>query len=69
MTGKDWMFGFKQGIEIHKNYLPNYRMAIVNLHPGENSDAAWRRHLVQNPEDIAATIRVFNRFPIYEETN
>jgi hypothetical protein len=69
MTGKDWMFGVKQGIEIQQNYLPNYRMAIVNLRPGETSDAAWRRHLAQNPDDIAATIRVFNRFPIYEETN
>lgn len=44
-------------------------MAIVNLRLGETSEAAWRRHLTQNPEDIAATIRVFNRFPVYEETN
>lgn len=69
MTGKDWMLGVKQGIEVDKNLLPYYRMAIVNLQPGESSETAWRRHLAQNPEDMAATIRVFNRFPIPEEAN
>lgn len=55
------MFGIKQGIEITQNHLTDYHLVIVNLNPEETSETAWHRHLTQNPDDINATIRVFNR--------
>jgi hypothetical protein len=64
MSVRDWMFGIKQGIEIAKNNLIDYHLVIVNLKPGETSETAWHRHVEQNPDDINANIRVFNRLPI-----
>jgi len=44
-----------------------YRMAIIQVQVGESNDEAWRRHIIETPDDIHATIRVFNsKFP--EET-
>lgn len=63
MSARDWMFGIKQGIEIVQNHLTDYHLAIVSLNPEETSETAWQRHLAQNPDDINATIRVFNRLP------
>lgn len=40
MPKRDWLMGVKPGIEILNNHLPEYRMAIVNLNPGETSEAA-----------------------------
>jgi hypothetical protein len=40
--------------------LFSYRIAILNMNLGENKEEAWQRHLVEHPEDINATIRVFN---------
>ena len=38
----------------------DYRMAIIQMRVGENDEEAWQRHLIENPGDIYATIRVFN---------
>ena len=49
-------------IEPHStvmNYFA-YQMAIIQVNNGENNEEAWQRHVMENPEDINATIRVFN---------
>jgi hypothetical protein len=69
MSAKDWMLGIKQGIDIAQNHLANYHMAIINLKPGESRETAWKRHLAQNPNDIDANIRVFNRFPVLSKAS
>jgi hypothetical protein len=37
-----------------------YRMAIIQVKLGENREEAWQRHLMEMPDDIHATIKVFN---------
>jgi hypothetical protein len=37
-----------------------YRLARIQVEVGETNDAAWHRHLMENPGDIFAAIRVFN---------
>jgi hypothetical protein len=37
-----------------------YRMAIIQVEVGENNEEAWQRHLKETPDDIYATIKVFN---------
>ena len=37
-----------------------YRMAIIQVKFGESHEEAWQRHLMEVPEDIYATIKVFN---------
>jgi hypothetical protein len=37
-----------------------YRMAIIQVKVGENNEEAWQRHLMAAPDDIHATIKVFN---------
>lgn len=41
------------------NYFA-YRMAIIQVKAGENHEAAWQRHLMETPDDIRATIKIFN---------
>ncbi len=38
----------------------DYRMAIIQVQVGETDAEAWQRHLTETPNDIKATIRVFN---------
>ena len=38
----------------------NYRIVIIQVGIGETNDEAWQRHLTETPDDINATIRVFN---------
>lgn len=45
--------------KIMKNYF-QYQIAIVELRPGEKTEDAWRRHLVQKPADAGAWIKIFN---------
>jgi hypothetical protein len=44
--------------EITKYFY--YRMAIIQVQVGETNDEAWQRHLMETPNDLYATIRVFN---------
>jgi hypothetical protein len=37
-----------------------YRLAIIQVKVGENNEEAWQRHLMEVPDDIYATIKVFN---------
>lgn len=37
-----------------------YRMAIIQVKVGESHEEAWQRHLMEVPDDIYATIKVFN---------
>ena len=37
-----------------------YRMAIIQMQVGETNDEAWLPHIMETPNDINATIRVFN---------
>jgi|GEM_PF-2447283 len=39
-------------------------VAVVEARPGETNEEAWRRHLLQNPEDRQATVKIFNRRPV-----
>jgi hypothetical protein len=43
-----------------KNYF-QYQIAIVEVRPGEKTEDAWRRHLVQKPSDAGAWIKIFNQ--------
>jgi hypothetical protein len=45
--------------ETIKKYF-SCQMAIVQVKLGETAEEAWRRHLTEHPEDIAANIKVFN---------
>jgi len=38
----------------------DYRMAIIQVKVGENHEEAWQRHLRETPDDLYATIRIFN---------
>jgi len=44
--------------EVNKYF--SYRMAIIQVGVGENNEEAWQRHLIETPDDIYATIMVFN---------
>jgi hypothetical protein len=37
-----------------------YRMVIIQVKVGENREEAWQRHLMETPDDIHATIKIFN---------
>jgi hypothetical protein len=49
---------FKPHFEVLKFF--DYHMAIIQVRAGETNEEAWQRHLVETPDDIQATIRVFN---------
>lgn len=36
-------------------------VAVVEAHPGESNEEAWRRHVCQHPQDRQANIKIFNR--------
>jgi hypothetical protein len=38
----------------------SYRMAIIQVKVGETNEEAWQRHVMKTPDDIYATIKVFN---------
>lgn len=44
--------------EVNKYF--SYRLAIIHVRIGETNNEAWHRHLMETPDDIYATIRVFN---------
>jgi hypothetical protein len=52
------MARFKPQSEVMKYF--DYRLAIIQVRVGETNDEAWHRHLMETPDDIYATIRVFN---------
>jgi hypothetical protein len=52
------MLRFIPQSEVMKYF--DYRMAIIQVRVGENNEEAWRRHLIEIPDDMYATIRVFN---------
>jgi hypothetical protein len=52
------MVRFIPQLEVLKNFY--YRMAIIKVRVGESNDGAWQRHVMETPDDIYATIRVFN---------
>jgi len=52
------MAEFQPQSELMKYFY--YRMAIIQVQIGETNDQAWQRHLMEIPNDINATIRVFN---------
>jgi hypothetical protein len=37
-----------------------YRLAIIQVRVVEDNEKTWLRHLKETPDDIRATIRVFN---------
>lgn len=37
------------------------KMAVVQVRPGENTTAAWARHLKDHPQDANAMVKVFNQ--------
>ena len=52
------MAKLKPQSEVMKYF--DYRLAIIQVEVGETNDEAWHRHLMETPDDIYATIRVFN---------
>lgn len=42
------------------------KMAVVEVKPGESNREAWSRHLVDNPHDAGAMVKVFNQ-PLQEK--
>jgi hypothetical protein len=58
IRGNNAMGRFKPPFEVLKFF--DYRMAIIQVRAGETNEEAWRRHLMEAPDDIYATIRVFN---------
>lgn len=36
------------------------KLAVVEVHPGENQEDAWRRHLAANPEAARTRIKIFH---------
>ncbi len=52
------MVRFIPQFELMKYFY--YRLAIIQVRAGETNDEAWHRHLMETPDDIHATIRVFN---------
>ena len=50
----------RYGLRGTLNKYFSWKMAIVQVELGETAEEAWRRHLTEHPEDIAANIKVFN---------
>lgn len=53
---------------ILKNYF-QYQIAVVEVRPGEKTEDAWRRHLVQKPGDAGAWIKIFNQYSKLTDNN
>jgi hypothetical protein len=58
IKGNNTMARLKPQSEVMKYF--DYRLAIIQVEVGETNDEAWHRHLMETPDDIYATIRVFN---------
>jgi hypothetical protein len=58
LKGDNIMERFVPQSELWKYFY--YRLAIIQVGDGETNHAAWHRHLMHSPDDIKATIRVFN---------
>jgi hypothetical protein len=41
------------------NNISDLRQAIVRVKPGESKEAAWARHLFDNPLDENAVVKIF----------
>jgi hypothetical protein len=41
-------------------YFPMH-LAIVEARSEESNEEAWRRHLIHNPQDHMANVKIFNR--------
>jgi hypothetical protein len=52
------MIKFIPQSEVMKYFY--YRMAMIPVRVGETNAEAWQRHLMETPDDIYATIRIFN---------
>jgi hypothetical protein len=52
-------------VENRLNQSPSFfhsLVAIIQVKPGETNQQAWSRHLIRNPEEANAKIKIFNRF-------
>ena len=58
IKGNNTISRFKPQSEVMKYFY--YWLAIIQVRVGETNDEAWQRHLMEAPDDIYATIRVFN---------
>jgi hypothetical protein len=58
IKGNNTISRFKPQSEVMKYFY--YRLAIIQVRVGETNDEAWQRHLMEAPDDIYASIRVFN---------
>lgn len=41
------------------NNISDLREAIVHVETGESKEAAWARHLFDNPLDVNAVVKIF----------
>jgi hypothetical protein len=41
------------------NKINDFRQAIVHVEAGESKEAAWARHLFDNPLDVNAIVKIF----------
>jgi UDP-N-acetylglucosamine 2-epimerase len=41
------------------NKMSDLRQAIVHVEAGESKEAAWARHLFDNPLDVNAIVKIF----------
>ncbi len=51
----------KQASQERQVQYFSIRLAIVEARCGESNEEAWRRHLVQHPQDRQANVKIFNR--------
>jgi hypothetical protein len=58
VKGNNAMVRFIPQSELMKYFY--YQLAIIPVRVGETNAEAWQRHLMKTPDDINATIRVFN---------
>jgi hypothetical protein len=58
VKGNNTMLRFIPQSELMKYFY--YQLAIIQVRAGETNDEAWNRHLKEAPDDIDATIKVFN---------
>ena len=52
------MVRFIRQSELMKYFY--YQLAIIQVRAGETNDEAWHRHLIETPDDISVTIKIFN---------
>jgi hypothetical protein len=55
------MHARKQTVRERPLHYFSINLAIVEANSGESNEEAWRRHLVQHPQDRQANVKIFNR--------